>query len=113
MALPAPRPMSPGRRGELRFQFGLDRIQLGVGGVAFLHHPVERLVEVADARSRRLGHQVPYEEIYLARGLALEQLLRVFLVEANHSVPFLPSWRSRYPCCGPCPSPSAPPPRRW
>src|SRR5437870_3941770 len=69
--------------------FFLDGFQLGFGGVAFLHHPVERLEEVVDARARGFGDPVPHDLVDLAGRLPFQQLLCIFLVETNHSVPSL------------------------
>src|SRR5213075_3320489 len=90
--------------------FFFDRLELGFGGVAFLHHPVEGLVEIVDLRVGGPRDPVAHDVVNLARALALQQLICLFLVQTNHSGSFpSPSRRFRCPCCGLCPSPSARP----
>src|SRR5678816_2279176 len=72
-----------------------DRLELGFGGVAFLHHPVESLEEVVDAGVRRRGDTLADDLVDLARALPLQQLLRLILAHANHPGPSLLSTHRR------------------
>src|SRR5262245_5462706 len=83
--------------------FFLDGVELGFGGVTFPDDPFESLDEVVDARSRSAGNTLAHDVVDLARRLAPQQQLGVFLFQANHPVPSLPNQRPRCPCCGPCP----------
>src|SRR5262245_6338696 len=66
-----------------------DRLELGFGGVAFTHHPIERFEEIVDARARGFRYPVTNDLVDLPSGLSLQQQLCIFLVQANHSVPSL------------------------
>src|SRR5688572_1182538 len=68
----------------------LDRLELLGGGVALLHHPVERLEQVLELGVGRLLDLSADDFVDLARGLALQQPFRRLHVHPDHSGSFPP-----------------------
>src|SRR5438128_4547010 len=66
----------------------LDCLEIGLGGVPFLHHPVERVEQVVDLGVGGLFHPIAHDLVDLPRRLSLQQHVGIFLVQANHPIPF-------------------------